>query len=396
MTSKKPDQILIVDDEMLVADMLTLHLEESGYHSEWASDGMKGLAMLAEGRFSLVLLDIWMPHMSGIDVLERIRESGSDVAVIMMSGHGSENLAVNCMKRGAMDYVSKPFELNDLLQRVEQAIVNRGTLLEKQRLEREKDDFVSMLSHDMKNPITAVIGSIDITREGRLGPINPEQAAYLQSAIDSCNEVVAMIDNLLDIHRFEAGRMRLNLLPCNPAELISAAVARFSPVAEREEVKVTVDCGKNLPHLSVDRSAFSRVIANLFGNALKFTPEGGTITLSAHTLATSLAEKLAIPALAAPQAQRLFKNHPNLLRLSVKDTGNGIPAEDHAAIFERYVQSRPSGKEYGGAGLGLAYCKLTVNGFGGVIWVESEVGQGSEFIILLPVLEETDNDNNKN
>jgi len=343
-----------------------------------------------------VLLDIWMPHMSGIDVLERIRESGSDVAVIMMSGHGSENLAVNCMKRGAVDYVSKPFELNDLLQRAEQAIINRSTLLEKQRLEREKDDFVSMLSHDMKNPITAVIGSIDITREGRLGPINPEQAAYLQSAIDSCNEVVAMIDNLLDIHRFEAGRMKLNLQPCNPEEMIFAAAARFSPVAEREDVSVTVDMEKNLPYLSVDRSAFSRVIINLLGNALKFSQEGGTITLSAHTLATSPADISAIPLYAAPQAQRLFRNHRNLVRLSVRDTGNGIPPEDHAAIFERYVQSRPSGKDYSGAGagLGLAYCKLTVMGFGGTIWVKSAIGMGSEFIVLLPALEEDDSEKN--
>jgi len=388
MTAKKPDRILIVDDEMLVADMLAMHLEESGYLSEWASDGKMGLEMLAEGRFSLVLLDIWMPYMSGIDVLERIRESDCDAAVIMMSGHGSENLAVQCMKRGAIDYVSKPFELNDLLQRVEQAIINRNTLLEKLRLEREKDDFVSMLSHDMKNPITAVIGSIDITREGRLGPVNQEQAAYLQSAIDSCNEVVAMIDNLLDIHRFEAGRMRLNLQPCNPGELISAAAAKFSPLAEREEVQLTVDCAQDLPQLSIDRGAFSRVIANLLGNALKFTPEGGTISLSANSLASAEAEKIPLPPYAAPQAQLLFGSHPRVVRLSVRDTGNGIPAEDHAAIFERYVQSRPSSKGYGGSGLGLAFCKLTVIGFEGVIWVESEPGQGSEFIILLPALEE--------
>jgi len=389
-TRKNADRILIVDDEMLVADMLTLHLEEAGYVSEWAPDGTKGLEMLAENRFSLVLLDIWMPHLSGMDVLERIMESGNDVAVIMMSGHGSENLAVNCMKRGAMDYVSKPFELNDLLQRVEQAIVNRRTLLEKRRLEREKDDFVSMLSHDMKNPITAVIGSIDITREGRLGPINPEQAAYLQSAIDSCNEVVAMIDNLLDIHRFEAGRMKMNLQPCNPGELVTAAADRFSPVAEREGVALTVDLEQNLPHLSVDRGAFSRIIANLLGNALKFTPEGGSISLTARPLAASTAKKSAIPPYAAIQAKQLFDTHKNLVRLSVRDTGNGIPAEDHAAIFERFVQSRPSGKGYGGTGLGLAYCKLTVKEFGGVIWVESKVGKGSEFIILLPALEEDD------
>lgn len=388
MTSKTPHRILIVDDEMLVAKILSLHLEEAGYLTDWAMDGEQCLALLEEKPYSLVLLDIWMPQMSGVQVLEKIRESGTDVAVIMMSGHGSEIMAVNCMKNGALDYFSKPFEFTDVLQRVEQAIANRAMRLEKQRLEREKDDFVSMLSHDMKNPLTAVIGSIDIMREGCLGPVNQEQTEYLQSAIDSCNEVVSMIDNLLDIHRFEAGRMPLDLQTYDPRELLSAIITKFVMLASREGVVVNVDVEPDLPWVSVDRSAFSRTVTNLLTNALKFTPEGGLITLSCRPLETRKAMELAIPEYAAEQAGLLFNSHGRLLRLSVRDTGSGIPPEDQERIFERFVQSRQGGKGRGGAGLGLAYCKLTVKGFGGVLWVESIPDQGSEFIILLPALGE--------
>lgn len=384
MNQKTPHRILIVDDEMLVAKILTLHLEEAGYLTDWARDGEQCLAFLEKKTYSLVLLDIWMPQMSGVQVLEKVRESTSDVAVIMMSGHGSESMAVNCMKNGAMDYFSKPFEFTDVLQRVEQAIANRAMRLEKQRLEREKDDFVSMLSHDMKSPLTAVIGSIDIMREGVLGPVNEEQAEYLQSAIDSCNEVVSMIDNLLDIHRFEAGRMHLDLQPHDPRGLLSPVISRFAMLAGREGVVLNVDLESDLPWVLVDRNAFSRTVTNLLSNALKFTPEGGMITLSCRALETGRAMELAIPEYAAEQAGQLFNSHARFVRLSVRDTGSGIPPEDQERIFERFVQSSQGGRGRSGAGLGLAYCKLTVKGFGGVIWVESLPGEGSEFVVLLP------------
>ena len=183
--------------------------------------------MLKGGGFSLALMDIKMPGMNGVEVLKRIREAGLDVAVIMMTAHGSEDLVVECMTSGAVDYISKPFSLDDTLQRVERAIVNRRMLLGKNRLEQEKEDFFFMLSHDLKNPITAVIGSIDIMREGRLGPVNPEQVEYLQSAIDSCNEVVAMIDNLLDVQRFETGRMPVVIRPYRACRTCSGSGRTF-------------------------------------------------------------------------------------------------------------------------------------------------------------------------
>ncbi len=383
MKAQAAERILIVDDEPDIALILKLHLEDAGYRTVCAQDGDQALAILAEEEFDLVLLDFRMPRMGGVEVLQRIRESGSDVAVIMMTAHGSENLAVECMKSGALDYFPKPFTLDDMLPRVARALAYRRAVREKQRLEEEKADFVSMLSHDLKNPITAVVGSIDIVREGRLGPVNAEQAEYLQSAIDSCNEVVAMIDNLLDIHRFEAGRMQMNIRDHNPADIVKAVADKFARVAEHEQIKLSLDLGRELPLVAVDRIALTRVIANLLANAVKFTPEGGEIVLSCRRTRDCDAQRSVIPPYARIPGG--FAAQRCLVRLGVRDTGNGIPSEELGNIFERFVQARgTSVRERGGAGLGLAYCKMAVEGMGGVIWAASEIGKGSEFIALLP------------
>lgn len=383
MAAQKHDRILIVDDEADIAAILKLHLEDSGYVTAWAGNGQAGLQMLKEGGFSLALMDIRMPGMNGVEVLKRIREAGLDVTVIMMTAHGSEDLVVECMTSGAVDYISKPFSLDDILQRVDRAVVNRRMLQDKMRLEQEKEDFLYMLSHDLKNPITASIGSIDIIREGRLGPVNTEQTEYLQSAIDSCNEVVGMIDNLLDVQRFEAGRMPVVLRPHRPAVLASEAVERFSKAAEHDGIELTLDTDGDTTEIAVDRNLMGRVFANLLVNAIKFTPAGGRIRVSCRCARNTAAHPIRIPVYFVPPAG--FANRRCFVRISVKDTGNGIPHEDLDHIFERYTQSHNAvGRERGGAGLGLAFCKMAVESFNGIIWAESEAGVGSEFIILLP------------
>lgn len=383
MALQQPERILIVDDEADIAAILKLHLEDSGYATAWAGNGQLAQQMLTDGGFSLALMDVKMPVMNGVQLLKLIRESGLDLAVIMMTAHGSEDLVVECMTSGAVDYISKPFSLDDMLQRVDRAIENRRTMLSKKRLEQEKEDFLYMLSHDLKNPITAVIGSIDIMREGRLGPVNTEQVEYLQSAIDSCNEVVGMIDNLLDVQRFETGRMPVVLRPYSPAAIASAAVERFSKAAEHDGLELALDADGDTTEIAVDRSLMVRVFANLLVNAIKFTPEGGSIKVSCRCIRNSVAHRIRIPVYVVPPSG--FASRNCFVRISVKDTGNGIPHEDLGHIFERYTQSHNAvGRERGGAGLGLAFCKLAVESFNGIIWAESEAGGGSEFVILLP------------
>ena len=378
-----PDKILIVDDEPDIAVILKLHLEDAGYTTAWAGSGEAALQLLRDGEYALILTDIRMSGMSGIEVLKRVRETSLLTSVIMMTAHGSEDLAVECMKSGAVDYFCKPFSLDDMLQRVERALVHRRALLENKRLEQEKDDFFYMLSHDLKNPITAIIGSIDIMREGRLGSVNTEQVEYLQSAIDSCNDVVAMIDNLLDVQRFETGRMPVMIRPHNPVELASAAVERFKRAAEYEEISLRLDVCTEMPEIAVDRNLMTRVFANLLVNALKFTPAGGEIRVSCRCIDNSASHLIRIPVYAVAPAG--FVRSSSFIRLSVKDTGSGIPHEDLGRIFDRYTQAHnAAGREKGGAGLGLAFCKLAVESFNGIIWAESESGIGSEFVVLLP------------
>jgi len=377
------EKILVVDDQADVARLIVLQLQEAGFAAFCAGDGEAAIAMLDRNGYALALLDIRLPKANGIEVLSHIRETGKNTAVIMMTAHGNENLAVECMKAGVVDYLSKPFAMDDMLQRVMRAIANRRVLLEKQRLEQEKDDFVSMLSHDMKNPLTAVIGSIDIIREGRLGAVNEEQAEYLHAAIDSCNEVIAMIDNLLDIHRFEAGRMQIKIAAYSTAELLRGVTRRFTRIAEHDGIRLKERFYHETPMIAVDKNAFSRVIGNLVANAIKFTPEGGEIVVSCRCLKSTETPWPTPPSyVKVPDG---FMEQGCLVRTSIRDTGSGIPADDLGRIFERYVQSRSGvGRERGGAGLGLAFCKMAVESCGGIIWVESEAGSGSEFIILLP------------
>ena len=390
MLAQTLDKILIVDDEPRIVQALKLCLDDAGYTSSRASDGAAALDMLVnEKDYTVVLLDINMPKLDGVTVLKRLQDAASDTAVIMMSGHGSEALAVECMKNGAEDYISKPFALEDMLLRIERAHAHRRERIEKRQLQQEKEDFILMLSHDMKNPLTAVIGSIDIIREGCLGPVNEEQEEYLQSAIDSCNEVVIMIDNLLDIRKFEAGKIQMAIHPYNAHELISRVASQFARPAKHDGIVLSVDLEPGTSEFAVDKNAFNRVLGNLLGNALKFTPEGGEIIVSCSYFAGNKVHSLKIPDYAPIPHD--FLERGCFARLTVRDTGNGIPPDELERIFDRYTQfTRKTDRELGGAGLGLAYCKLAIESFNGMIWAESENGQGSEFVILLPCCPDTE------
>lgn len=253
----------------------------------------------------------------------------------------------------------------------------------KKQTELEKDDFLLKYSHDLKNPLTAAIGAIDIIREGRLGQVNEEQAEYLHSAIGSCNEVVAMIDNLLDIRRFEAGKMSLSISPHNPEEIIRNVAERFSRSAVHEEIGLSINIDAGVPNIRVDRKVLTRIIDNLLVNSFNFTPEGGEIFVTCSYVKKPHAEVAAIPPhLSVPQ---LFSKVKSFVKIAVRDTGDGITSGAFDEILNRSARSTvDSGRGHGGAGLGLAFCKWGVEGMGGVIWAEGESDEGSEVIILLP------------
>ena len=503
------DKILIVDDESDIALILKLQLEDAGYKTVRARDGIEALDHIAAEKYDLILLDIKMPRLDGMQVLDKLREGNSDMGVVMMTAHGSEDIAVEAMKKGAIDYIPKPFSTDDLLKKVHRAIqfhrtsqdnlrlsqqlegerqkmgailrgmadflvaVDRegriitvnsqaeklfgmeqerllGTPVEEmlkadipperlpcrivlttsapdldvsynirwgkklipvlssatplldgslhlcgsveiirdisalKALEQEREDFVSMLSHDLKSPITAIQGSLDLVREGRLGPINEDQREYLESANESCSEMVDMIDTLLDIHKFDAGKMVMDIRSEEPHLLIEKIVARFQPVAQRADLRLFASETASLPVIQADRAKFFRVLSNLLSNALKFTPADGEIEIAANVVRVSAELKKRIPEQSyqgrEPHARGKF------LQISVRDTGVGVPKEAHLSIFDRFeqVKTRRMGKT-SGSGLGLTFCRKVMDAHNGYIWVESAEGKGSTFFLLFPL-----------
>lgn len=504
------DRILIADDEADIALILKLQLEDAGYKTVRAKDGVEALEMLAKESFELILLDIKMPRMDGIEVLKRVRCSNPSTVVVMMTAHGNEEIAVAAMKEGALDYIAKPFSNEDMLKRVERAIffnrtsqenerlqqqlaaeqrkneaiiqgiaelliavdsrgeiisVNRMTesVLGKSRdellgfgietvlhtdlssmaelptykalatgksivdftysihtpsgkipvlssaaplqdsagnlvgcveiirdissikaLEREREDFVSMLSYDLKNPITSIVGSLDLVREGRLGPINKDQTEFIEAAEESCAEMVEMINSLLDIHKFEAGRMVMSFKPEKPLHLMEKVANQFSRAAEHAGINLIFRIANDLPECALDRTTFIRMMGNLLTNALKFTPEKGEIIVSADCIHDLSALLSSIPKGLYPDI--VLPAKISYLKVVVEDSGVGIPAESIADIFDRFVQAknRREGKARG-TGLGLAFCRKVMDAHKGLIWVESEEGKGSRFIALFPL-----------
>lgn len=503
------DKILIADDEADIALILKLQLEDAGYRTVRVRDGVEALEMLAKDSFELLLLDIKMPRMDGLQVLKKVKVECPGMVVVMMTAHGSEEIAVDAMKRGAVDYISKPFSNEDMLKRVERAIRFNRTVQENERLqqelvseqkkteailqgmaelliavdteariisvnrmtetvlgfkreellgmsvenvlnaeltagsmlpcrmtlasgepsldvtyllntragkipvlasaaplydnsgiligsveiirdisslkalEREREDFVSMLSHDLKNPITAIVGSLDLVREGRLGPINKDQREFIEAAEESCTEMVEMINSLLDIHKFEAGRMIMSFKSESPRHLLDKLYAQYSPAAEKAGIKLLFRIPEGLPECILDRTTFMRLIGNLISNALKFTPEKGEIIVSAD-LPASMTFVNGIPSGLYPESK--IPRDGDYLRVMVSDTGAGMPEEALVCIFDRFVQAqnRREGKTKG-TGLGLAFCRKVMDAHHGIIWAESVENHGSVFTALFPL-----------
>jgi len=502
------DTILIVDDEADISLILKLQLEDAGYRTVRARDGLEGLECLSRQPFDLMLLDIKMPRMNGIQVLARAQKEFPEVAVVMMTAHGSEDIAVDAMKKGAVDYIAKPFSGEDAVKKVDRAIAFNRSRLENRRLqeelgheqqkvaailegladlliavdldgrlmtvnrrveeelgldrefllgrqvqevlvtdipverlpcmvalhmaepcrdvaynlrlkggsvpvlasatplkgqdgqllgsveiirdisrlkalEQEREDFVSMLSHDLKSPITAIVGSLDLVREARLGPVNAEQKEYLESAVESCAEMTEMIDTLLDVHKFEAGKMTMTHKPEDPLVLLQKTEARYRPVANRAQLQLHLEVEKKLVPVELDRAKVGRVLANLLSNAFKFTPDGGTVGLRATMLndPKELVSRITPHLYGAGE----LPTAGTFLLITVRDSGVGIPSDALETIFDRFAQAknRRAGKTRG-TGLGLAFCRKVMDAHHGYIWVESEEGRGSTFFLLFP------------
>jgi signal transduction histidine kinase len=373
--------ILIVDDLPANVRLLAGILKVAGYEVVTAANGPQALDQVKTAAPDVVLLDVMMPDMDGFEVCRRIKAQPSSafLPVVMVTALHDTADRVSAIEAGADDFLTKPVDDVEVVARVRSLVrIKRqrdsldNAYQDLQRSESMRDSLTAMLVHDLRTPLTAILGSLEMLRSGQIGDLDQLQQEIVEIGTRSSHRLLALINDLLDVNKMESGKMTLRRSYVDPGQIVDAALEQIAFLSGGNSVAITRELPDGLPRLHADEDLLRRVIINLLGNAIKFTRSPGNVIITADTVA-------------AEQNGHGVNSGQSLL-LSVRDNGIGIPLEDQTRIFEKFgqVESRDAGHKMS-TGLGLTFCKLAVEAHGGRIWVESVPGEGSTFHFTVPL-----------
>ena len=323
---------------------------------------------LAKGGVDIVLLDMGLPDAHGIDTVRRARAASPDVPMIVLTGLDDEILADEAIKEGAQDYLIKGQIENRALPRaLRQAIDRHRMQLEADLIQvhqlKYKDEFLSQVSHELRSPLFAIYQFVTLLLDNLAGEVNLQQRQYLEIILRNVKQLQAMIDDLLEVARAQAGKLKIELQCASASDAMDYAVNTLQASALANKIRLTGEKYAALPQLWADPKRIRQILIILIDNAIKFTAAGGHVQVRARVAAD-----------------------PKFLTLEVSDNGCGISPELTERIFERLFQaSDPSLAGRKGLGLGLHICKELVLCQGGVISATSAPGKGSVFSVTLPI-----------
>lgn len=355
--------ILVVDDEAIIRDLCSRALNE--YQIIQAENGYEALRILDDRTVDLVLVDVMMPGMSGLELLQQIKERDPAQLVMIMTGYTDKDIILRALKAHADDFIQKPINLLQLRTSIGQSLERkalRRELLQLKQLDRIKSDFLGLISHKLRTPTTSISLFIQNLASGTFDVEDPGFASALEAIREESEYLAYLIQDLLYYSDF--------ILQDNPSkasredlkEIVFAVVAEKRAAIEQKGLSLQSSLAGNWPVVIVDRRRIAFALNAIFDNAIKFTPAGGEIRLSGE-----IAE--------------------HELVLNIQDNGPGIPAEEIAKVFEKFYQIDPHHTgQIRGFGLGLFYARQFIRDHGGSIKINSVPGQETTVTIRLPRL----------
>lgn len=370
-------KILIIEDEKRLRNNLQLLLSSEGYSVMAAADGQEGIECLKQTPVDVVVTDVMMSGVNGFQVMEYLAAHVPTALVIVMTGYASTESATEALRKGAYDYLVKPFDVDMLLFSLERAFekvrLRQELLHHQQALVQAKEAaeaasiaksaFLANMSHELRTPLNAIIGYCELIQEEAEDTTCAAFIPDLLKIQTAGKHLLGLINDVLDLSKIEAGKMAVHLETCTITSMVRDVMAAIVPLADKNSNIIEFQGAERLGSMHTDVAKVRQVLWNLLSNACKFTHQGRI------TLAVS----------------RQTWKEGDCVVFRVTDTGIGMDTEQCERIFQAFVQADDSTtRKYGGTGLGLAICRHLCQMLGGEINVVSSLGQGSTFTVSLP------------
>ncbi|MFB2771513.1 response regulator [Pelatocladus sp. BLCC-F211] len=349
--------VLVIDDEPDNFDVLETLLDGENYQLHYAPSGQQALDRLHSFQPDVILLDVMMPDLDGMEICRRIKADSQwqAVPIIMVTAlTGKEDLA-RCIAAGADDFISKPVNGVELRARVHSMLRIKQQYDSVQNLLKLREDMVNMIVHDLRNPLASIVLSTEILRLPGLSPEKQQQK--IEEIASAGQQLQSLINSLLIMAKLESGKMSLNYTEVDLSAICISAVADIEAIAAQKNLTLVSELPQPGGVVKVDAAIFRRVLDNLLSNAIKFSPSNSQVILRAEYL--------------EPGA-----------KVQVVDSGPGVSKDLRQRIFEKYEIGTLL-QEVSQIGLGLAFCKMAIEAHHGIIRVEDNHPRGGIFTVLL-------------
>jgi len=357
-------KILVVDDEAGFRDLVTYELGSRGHQVISAANGEEAIAKAQGKDIDVVVSDLTMPKRGGLDTLSALKAIDPKVEVIMVTGYATLENAVQSMKLGAYDFITKPFQIDDLVRLIDRALEKRRLSCkvdELQEINRFKSEFLANMSHELRTPMNAILGYTSLHLDRVYGEVNPKQEESLKRVESAGNNLLQLINSILDLSKVAAGQMPVYLEDFSLKELSKEILGMMECLANAKQLQLEWNMAEDL-RIRSDKTKVKQILINLMTNGIKFTSAGGVFI----------------------ETERI--SGASQVHIRVRDTGIGIKTENLHLLFQEFKQLDSSTtREYGGTGLGLVISKKFAELLGGTINVESAAGTGTVFTVILPL-----------